>query len=93
MGIPQGDDERIHALINTVERLSSDIDKLIRAENSQTQVVIHKQAGPGGLLAAAITACFASWIALILFAMEIHDLRAWRDIHQNHINALEAKQK
>lgn len=67
--------------------------QLERASNWNTVTVTHKDSGPGRWQTAAIVACFATWFALILFAMEIHDLRAWRDIHQNHINALEAKQK
>jgi hypothetical protein len=62
-----------------------------------TQTVIHKTAGAGAYTAAAIVACFATWLGLIVCGLyvitELHDLRAWRDIHQNHISAIEAREE
>lgn len=64
-------------------------------EGRQVQTVIYRHAGVGGLNAAAIVACFATWLGLIVFALyaipELHDLRAWRDIHSNDIATLKAK--
>jgi hypothetical protein len=68
-----------------------------RMPSSTTQTVIHKTAGAGSYTAAAIVACFATWLGLIVCGLyvipELHDLRAWRDIHQNHISAIEAREE
>lgn len=58
-----------------------------------TVQVIHEDRGPGRWQTAAIVACFATWFALILFAMEIHDLWAWKDIFSRNLSTLQAKQK
>ncbi len=44
----------------------------------------------GALIGICIATCAATWIALIIGAMELHDLRAWRDIDHAKITKLEA---
>ena len=62
-----------------------------------TQTVYHQHSGMGAWGGAAVTACFctiAMLIAtLIVVVPQLHDLKAWEQIHQNHISALEAKDK
>lgn len=44
----------------------------------------------GFLIGMCVATCAATWIALVLGAMELHDLRAWRDIDHAKITKLEA---
>ena len=84
--------EHINALVKSVELVIAGDG----SNQSQTQTVVHKTEGMGAWGAAAVTACMFTFLGLILFAMwaipEIHDLKAWKDIHGNRINALEARQ-
>lgn len=45
----------------------------------------------GALIGICIATCIATWVALVLGAMELHDLRAWRDIDHAKITKLEAR--
>lgn len=56
--------------------------------------------GAIGVICASISMICLIAMGVIMWAVsielskqtaELHDLRAWRDIHQNHISALEAK--
>lgn len=87
---------RTDVLIDRVNALTDTIDKLIRHESSTTtQTVIHKSSGVGPWAAAAICACFFTFLGLILFALvvipEMHDLKAWSDIYRSKIYTLEKK--
>ncbi len=45
----------------------------------------------GVLVGMCVMTCVATWIGLVLFAMDIHDLRAWRDQHSNMIGQMKAE--
>lgn len=81
-------EQQISRLAALVERM---VDSGVTQQTQQT--VIHKTEGMSHWASAAVVACFATWFALILFAMEIHDLRAWRDIHAGKISKLEAQKE
>lgn len=98
MGIPAGDDRdpdtvRFDLLVDQVNALVGKMDAVIE-RGGNTQTVIHKTAGLGPWAAAAVTACFFTFLGLILLAValvpEIHDLRAWNDINRAKIAKLEA---
>lgn len=81
-----------------IGRLAELVSKLVEGGgNSSVTTVIHKQAGPGGLLAAAVTACILTWAGLIVLAIllvpDIHDMRAWIAVHSAKIAVLEGKNK
>ena len=74
------------------------------SNNGHTQTVIHKSEGMGavGILCAVVSVCCVLmmggffWMISIELnkqTAELHDLRAWRDIHQNHISAIEAREE
>lgn len=86
--------DRVDAL---TARLGDILDHLERlGTNSNVQRVIVQQAGIAPLQIAAVCACFftmfALIIALIVIVPDVHDLRAWRDIHSAKIAKLEAAQ-
>lgn len=71
-------------------------------DNGTHQTVIHRTEGLGtvGIICAAISFCCllgiggVAWmvgIELNKQTAELHDLRAWRDVHNNDIGALKAK--
>lgn len=95
-----GDAERIQALTDGINRLSERLD----STTSQSQTVIHKQAGPGGLLAAAVTACFCTLILLVIVVVlwqhdidrieaQIRDHQAWIGVYGNDLAKLKAERK
>ncbi len=65
--------------------------------NQNTQRVLVQQSGIGPWQIAAVASCFftmfALIIALVVIVPDIHDLRAWRDIHSAKIARLEAAQE
>lgn len=73
-----------------VRLLSERLEKL---PGGQVQTVIHKTAGTGPFVVAAIVACFATWIGLLVLALWESNLWAWKDIHDHRISVLEAKGK
>lgn len=103
MGTLAGDDERdpetvkVDLLVDQVNSLLSKMDAVLenRGNNSQTVEVTHKTAGMGPWAAAAVTACFFTFLGLILLAVvilpDLHDLQAWQDIMRSKIAKLEAK--
>jgi hypothetical protein len=99
----ENDDPKLHALIGQVDRLSILVEKVITQEVAHKQVVIHKTEGMGaiGIVCASISFCCLlaiggmAWtvsIELNKQTADLHDLRAWKDIHAQHISALEAKE-
>lgn len=100
MGIPVEDDDRdpstvkLDLLVDQVNALCASMAAAMEARGNNTQTVIHKTAGMGPWAAAAVTACFFTFLGLILLAValvpEIHDLRAWNDINRAKIARLEA---
>ena len=95
--------KRLDLLIDQITQLSEIVERSIHQDNQRhTQTVVHKTAGPGGLLAAAVTACFCTLFFLVIVVLmtnkdqerqdgQIRDLQAWKDVHSNDISALKAK--
>jgi hypothetical protein len=88
---------KIDVLIDTVSALCSRLDEYSKTDSSHNnhQTVIHKSEGMTAWGAAAVAACFFTFLGLILFAIiilpDIHDLQAWSDIYRQRITALEKK--
>lgn len=65
-----------------------------RGGNTQKFEATVKTAGMGPWAAAAVTACFFTFLGLILLAVvilpDLHDLQAWQDIMRQKIAKLEA---
>lgn len=92
---------RADLAIDTVNQLCASLDaamaefrELVKQRGNNTQTVIHKTAGMGPWAAAAVTACFFTFLGLILLAVvilpDLHDLQAWQDIMRQKIAKLEA---
>ena len=81
--------DQVHAL--------SDLVRTTIERGGSTQTVIHKTEGMGavGIFCAVVCVCCVLFVILgaVMIVPEIHDLRAWRDIHQNHISAIEAREE
>lgn len=58
-------------------------------QHGAVQTVIHRNEGMGAWGAAAVTACFLTYLTLIIFAIwsifQINNLWAWKDIHAGKI--------
>lgn len=103
MGTLELDDERdpetvkVDLLVDQVNSLLSKMDAVLenRGNNSQTVEVTHKTAGMGPWAAAAVTACFFTFLGLILLAIlilpDLHDMKAWQDVMRQKITRLEAR--
>jgi hypothetical protein len=93
------DAQRLNELIGKLDGLTAVIEERVKQESSggHTQTVIHKSEGMGAWGAAAVVACFFTVLMMIfgavIFVPDIHDLRAWKDIHHNDIAALKADVK
>ena len=87
------DTVRFDLLVDQVNALVGKVDAVID-RGGNTQTVIHKTAGMGPWAAAAVTACFFTFLGLILLAMlilpDIHDLKAWSDIYRTRIQEISA---
>lgn len=87
------DTVRFDLLVDQVNALVGKMDAVID-RGGNTQTVIHKTAGMGPWAAAAVTACFFTFLGLILLAVvilpDLHDLQAWQDIMRQKIAKLEA---
>ena len=81
--------DQVHAL--------SDLVRTTIERGGSTQTVIHKTEGMGavGIFCAVVCVCCVLFVILgeVVVVPEINDLRAWRDIHQNHISAIEAREE
>lgn len=75
-----------------VDRMDAFLD---HQQGGNVQTVIHKSTGIGPWGAAAVTACFMTFLGMILLAIvvipELHDLKAWSDIYRSKIYALEKR--
>jgi hypothetical protein len=84
----------IEQLTEQINKVSESLEKL---SNQSQVVVVHRSEGPTPLLAAGIAVMICTLFMLLLFAAWVipilHDLQAWRDIHQAHISAIEAQLK
>lgn len=105
MGTPAGDDRdpdtvRFDLLVDQVNTLCAKMDAAMEAKGNNTAgdvTVVHKTAGMGPWAAAAVTACFFTFLGLILLAMlilpDLHDLKAWSDIYRTRIQEISATLK
>ncbi len=88
------DTVRFDLLVDQVNTLCAKMAAAMEARGNNTQTVIHKTAGMGPWAAAAVTACFFTFLGLILLAVvilpDLHDLQAWQDIMRQKIAKLEA---
>lgn len=96
---------KIDLLVDQVTLLVGRMDAVLKHDgNTNTTTVVHKTEGVSIWSAAAVTACFMTFLALLLFARqvdrseermqnEIRDLKAWEQVHQSKISFLELKAK
>jgi len=89
---------RLDYATNLVIDLAAAVDKLIQnMPQGNTQRIIYKTEGMGTVGVVCATICAMCLLFLILGAIlivpEIHDLNAWKDIHQAKIAKLEAQQE
>lgn len=89
------DMKKLDLMVDQVADLAKSVKELVERTpaGGQTQTVIHKTQGMSAWGAAAVVACFATWIALIVIALWESNLWAWKDIHDHRISVLEAKSK
>ena len=91
-------DEVILQYTAQIDRLVERIDVLLEHQQAgtQTTTLIHKSEGVSAWVAAAITACFMTYLALILIGtwtfFQVNNLAAWKDVHASKIAVLEGKQ-
>jgi hypothetical protein len=94
MATPESDG--MASLADKVNTVADALDRMNTSGQNQLQIT-YKAHGVSPLLAAALAVMFCTLFFQLLFAIWVipilHDLQAWKDIHQNHISALEAKQK
>jgi hypothetical protein len=86
-------ERQIDLLLDQMVDLSG-IVKEIASSRGQSQTVVHKTQGIGGWASAAVVACFATWVVIILsaiyFVPTLHDLNAWEQILNTRITKLES---
>ena len=96
------DTRRVDLLIDQVNTLCEKFDAVLQHDRGNTQTVIHRTAGVGPWVAAAVTACFCTLFGLLFLAYDfgerhnavtndIRDLKAWQQIHEKRLNQLEHK--
>lgn len=95
---PEDAADKVDIVLDQMVDLTRLVNKVIEAsKQGPTQTVIHKTAGMGPWGAAAVVACFATWLGLILFGVwtyfQVNNLWAWKDVHAAKIAVMEAKQK
>lgn len=91
--------QRYDALADQVIASTEAVNRLIatieRSPAAHTQTVIHRNEGMGAWGAAAVAACFMTYLSLIIFAVwaifQINNLWAWKDIHAGRITRLESQ--
>ena len=83
--------EQVREAVLAVRELA----EMQRSNHGTVQTVIHKTEGMGAWGSAAVTACFFTFLGLILFAIwvvpNINSLQAWSDIYRQRIQNLEKK--
>lgn len=83
-------DEKLDQLIDECREIAQAVRDAVVPQQSQSVKVGGNGMLVGFLIGMCVATCAATWIALVFFAMDIHDLRAWRDIHAGRIEKLEA---
>jgi hypothetical protein len=86
---------RVDLVVDQVNALCAKIDQYMdRAPPGQNVHVTHRTPGMSAGMAAAVTACFFTFLGLILLAIvlipDVHDLQAWSDILRAKVAKLEA---
>lgn len=76
-----------------IDNLVGRLDSLIELQQSRNHfVVTNKQEGATGLVAAAITACFLTYLSLIIFAVwnviQISNLVSWEGVYGRELSAV-----
>lgn len=84
--------QRLDELIAQCRELTNAVGEAVPARSSSNVSIGGGGFWSGLTVGMCIATCLATWIALVLFGMEIHDLRAWREIDHGKITKLEAKQ-
>ena len=82
----------IAELVQQIQETNTLLRQRYAGGSSGNTVKIGSTFAQGVFVGLCVATCVATWIALILFAMDIHDLRAWRDIDHAKITKLEARQ-
>lgn len=77
-------------------RLDSLLDELAKGHGT-VQTVVHKSSGMGPWGAAAVCACFMTYLALVLFALwsvfQINNLTAWKDVYGRELAGIKQIQQ
>lgn len=86
----QDEIDKLDLLIEECRDLTHAVRAAVVPQQSQNVKVGGSGFLVGALVGMCVATCAATWIALVFFAMDIHDLRAWRDIHEGRIGKVEA---
>lgn len=86
-------DENLDHYAEKIDELVGRLDALIETQATRNHfVVTNKQEGVSGLVAASVTACFLTYLALILFGIwsifQINNLTAWKDVYGRELAAI-----
>ena len=69
---------------------------ILRGLSGNTQTIVHRSEGMGAWGAAAVVACFLTYLTLIVFAIyiipEVHDVKAWNEVLRGKVAKFEAQQ-
>ena len=89
---------KVDILFDNMVELTAQVRRVCEVtEGRNVQTVIHKSTGMGPWGAAAVVACFATWIMMLMFGLwsvfQINNLWAWKDVHASKIAVLEGKTK
>jgi hypothetical protein len=91
--VPPAVDEGLDHYAERIDSLVDRLDSLIEMQASRNHfVVTNKQEGATGLVAAAITACFLTYLSLIIFAVwnviQISNLVSWEGVYGRDLSAI-----
>ena len=89
---------KVDLMIDQMVDLTAVVRKVVEiTEGRNVQTVIHKSTGMGAWGAAAVVACFATWVMMLMFGIwtvfQVNNLVAWKDVHASKIAVLEGKSK
>jgi hypothetical protein len=89
---------KVDILFDNMVELTAQVRRVCEVtEGRNVQTVIHKSTGMGAWGAAAVVACFATWVMMLMFGIwtvfQVNNLAAWKDVHGSKIAVLEGKQK
>jgi hypothetical protein len=79
-------------LVGRIDGLIALLETQDTGRSAQTQHVVYESKGVGGLQAAALTACFLTYLSLIIFAIwsifQINNLTAWEGVYGRDLAAI-----